>query len=112
LQRAIRMSPRDPLNFFFVGGMAAAHYQAGRYAEAVDWACQQVQLRPGSPSGHRILCASLAQAGLIEEARAAMRLLREVQPNISVAWIKESVPYPDHTMPRFLEGLQLAGLAD
>src|SRR5229473_6241901 len=113
LQRAIRMSPRDPLNsFFFVGGLAAAHYHAGRYAEAVDWARQQVQLRPGSPSGHRILCASLAQAGLIEEARAAMRLLRQVQPNISVAWIKASVPYPDHTMPRFLEGLRKAGLTD
>jgi adenylate cyclase len=92
--------------------LAAAHYLAGRYAEAVDWARQQVQLRPGSPSGHRILCASLAQAGLIEEARAAMRLLRQVQPNISVAWIKASVPYPDHTMPRFLEGLRKAGLTD
>jgi adenylate cyclase len=113
LQRAIRMSPRDPLNsFFFVGGLAAAHYLAGRYAEAIDWARQQVQLRPGSPSGHRILCASLAQAGLIEEARAAMRLLRQVQPNISIAWIKASVPYPDHTMPRFLEGLRKAGLTD
>lgn len=112
LQHAIRMSPRDPLNFSFFGGLAAAHYLAGRYAEAVDWARQQVQLRPGSPSGHRILCASLAQAGLIEEARAAMRLLRQVQPNISVAWIKASVPYPDHTMPRFLEGLRKAGLTD
>ena len=112
LQRAIRMSPRDPLNFSFVGGLAAAHYLAGRYAEAVDWARQQVQMRPGSPSGHRILCASLAQAGLIEEARAAMRLLRQVQPNISVAWIKASVPYPDHTMHRFLEGLRKAGLTE
>ncbi len=111
-QRAIRMSPRDPLNFFFVGGLTAAHYLAGRYVEAVDWARQQVQMRPGSPSGHRILCASLAQAGLIEEARAAMRLLRQVQPNISVAWIKASVPYPDHTMPRFLEGLRKAGLTE
>jgi hypothetical protein len=59
-----------------------------------------------------MLCASLAQAGLIEEARAAMRLLRQVQPNISVAWIKAAVPYPDHTMPRFLEGLRKAGLTD
>jgi hypothetical protein len=24
------MSPRDPLNFFFVGGLAASHYVAGR----------------------------------------------------------------------------------
>src|SRR4030095_7783615 len=67
-QRAIRMSPGDPLNFFFVGALASAHYLAGRYAEALDWARKQVQRRHGSPSGHRIRCASLAQAILIDEA--------------------------------------------
>jgi hypothetical protein len=41
-----------------------------------------------------------------------MRLLRQVQPNISVDWVKASVPYTHHTMPRFLEGLQKAGLTD
>jgi hypothetical protein len=54
----------------------------------------------------------LGQAGLIEEAKSAMSHLRELQPTISVAWIKESVPYTDEPMARFLEGLRKAGLTE
>src|SRR5260221_4937664 len=112
LQQAIRMSPRDPLNGFFFAGVSAAHYLAGRYTEAVDWARQAVQLRPGIIGGHRILCASLAQAGLIDEAKTAMSRLRQLHPEISIAWIQESVPYTREPMTQFLEGLRKAGLTN
>jgi adenylate cyclase len=112
LQQAIRMSPRDPLNGFFFAGVSAAHYLAGRYTEAVDWARQAVQLRPGIIGGHRILCASLAQAGLIDEAKTAMSRLRQLHPDISIAWIQESVPYTREPMTQFLEGLRKAGLTN
>ena len=46
-ERALRMSPRDPLNGFILAGISAAHYFAARYPEAVKWAQQAVQLRPG-----------------------------------------------------------------
>jgi adenylate cyclase len=96
LQQALRMSPRDPLNGFFLAGLSAAHYLAGRYSDAVDWARQAVQLRPGILGGHRILCASLAQAGLSDEAHAAMSRLRQLHPDISVAWIKQSARIRPH----------------
>ena len=111
-EQAIRMSPRDPLNSFFFTGISVAHYLAGRYIEAVKWGRQVLQLRPGVIGGHRILCASLAQAGQIEEARAAMSVLRQLQPNLSIAWVKQSVPYTSGPMERFLEGLRKAGLTD
>lgn len=111
LEQAMRMSPRDPSNRFFAG-ISVAHYMAGRYPEAVKWARQAVQLRPGILSGHRILCASLAQAGQIEEAKAAMNTLRQLQPDISIAWIKQSVPYTSGPMKHFLQGLRKAGLGD
>jgi TolB-like protein/Flp pilus assembly protein TadD len=106
----MRMSPRDPLTGFFCAGLSAAHYFAGRYAEAIQWARQGVQLRPRMPAGHRMLCASLAQAGFAEEAQSAMRRLRELQPNLSIAWIRESVPYTARPMALFLDGLRKAGL--
>ncbi len=111
-EQAMRMSPRDPLNGFFSAGVSAAHYFAGRYPEAVKWAQQAVQLRPGILGGHRILCASLAQAGLIEEAKSAMSHLRQLHPTLSIAWIKQSVPYTREPMARFLEGLRKAGLTE
>ena len=78
--------PARSVNGFFCAGLSAAHYLPGAYNEAVKWARQAVQLRPGMPAGHRMLCASLAQAGLIDEARSAMAYLRKLQPTLSVAW--------------------------
>jgi TolB-like protein len=109
---ATRMSPRDPWNGFFFSGLSGAHYMAGRYLQAVTYARQAVQLRPGALGGHRILCASLAQAGQIEEARSAMITLRKFHPDISVTWIRQSVPYTAAPMEHFLEGLRKAGLPE
>jgi adenylate cyclase len=111
-EQAMKMSPRDPLNGFFFSGVSAAHYLADRYPEAVKYARQAVQLRPGILGGHRILCASLAQAGQFDEAAAAMRHLRQVHPDISVGWIKKSVPYTSGPMERFLDGLRKVGLPE
>ena len=112
LQQAIRMSPRDPLNcFFFAGSSAGSYYLAGRYGEAINYGRQAVQLRPEIIGGHRILCASLAQAGQIEEAKAVLATLRQLHPGISVAWIKQSVPY-GWPMQQFLEGMRKAGLTN
>ncbi len=36
--------------------------------------------------------------------------LRELQPNISVEWIKQYVPYTPRSLPHFLEGMRKAGL--
>lgn len=111
-EQAMRMSPRDPLNGFFFAGISAGHYLAGRYPEAVQFARQAVKLRPGILGGHRILCASLAQAGQIEEAKVAMATLRQLHPEVSAAWIEQSVPYTAEPMRKFLEGLHKAGLND
>jgi len=112
LVKAIRLSPRDPFNVFYAAGFAAAYYTAGRYAEAIEWARQALMLRPGHLGARRKLCASLAQAGLLEEAHTEMARLRELQPNLSLAWIKQSVPYTAGPMERFLEGMRKAGLKD
>ena len=109
-EQAMRMSPRDPFNSFFFVGIAAAHYLASRYSEAIKWSRQAVQLRPGYLGAHRIQCASLAQAGQIEDANMAMSALRQLQPDLSIARIKQSVPYTTGPMAHFLEGMRKAGL--
>ena len=110
--QAIRMSPRDPFNSFFFVGVAVAHYLAGRYTEAVKWARQAVQLRPGYMGAHRILCASLAQADQLDEAKAVLATVMRLQPNISLAGIRQSVPYTARTIDHFVAGLQKAGLTE
>jgi TolB-like protein len=109
-ERAMRMSPRDPFNSIFLKGVAVCHYLDGRYDEAVKWARRSVQARPGLTAAHRILCASLAQAGNREEAAAVLRTVRELQPGVSAELLHRSVPYTAGPMRRFLEGMRKAGL--
>jgi tetratricopeptide (TPR) repeat protein len=110
-ENAIRLSPLDPDMPIFVGAIAVAHYCAGRYAEAARYAEEQLRLRPGFRGGQRLRCASLAQAGRIDEAREFLKLVRSEQPQLSIAWIKASVPYQTpELMERFLDGMRKAGL--
>jgi hypothetical protein len=53
---------------------------------------------------------SLAQAGRIDEARAALARLRELLPEISIAWIERNIPFTPGPMAKFLEGFRKAGL--
>jgi hypothetical protein len=68
------------------------------------------QQRRGFSGGHRIYVASLAQAGQIEEARAALDRLKELQPEISVAWIQQNAPWTPRAMAKYVEGMRKAGL--
>src|SRR5262245_34461045 len=110
LEEAIRMSPHDPQNAIFNTGLAVAHYLAGRYSEAIGFGRKAVQQRTAFTGGHRIYCASLAQAGQLEDARAELERLRELQPDISIAWIEKYGPYTPGPMAQFLEGMRKAGL--
>ena len=110
LALAMRMSPHDRQNSIYMGGTAVAHYLANRYDQAIEWARKAAQQGPSMTAPHRILCASLAQAGRLDEARAVLERVREMQPYISIDWVTRMVPYTPAQMPHFLEGLKKAGL--
>jgi TolB-like protein/cytochrome c-type biogenesis protein CcmH/NrfG len=110
-EHAIRLSPMDPDMALFLGGIAVAHYGAGRYAQAHRVSEEIMRLRPGFQGAQRLHCASLAQTGRIEEARAYLEAIRREQPQLSIEWIRGSVPYQTEAlMERFLEGMRKAGL--
>ena len=110
IEQAIRMSPHDPQNAIFNVALAAAHYLAGRYTEAVSFGRKAMQQRFGLTNGHRIYVASLALAGQIDEARAALVRLQELHPENSIAWIERNIPYTPGPMAKFVEGMREAGL--
>jgi TolB-like protein len=112
-EEAIRLSPLDPEMALFLGAIAVAHFAAGRYGEAIDRSLEAQRLRPGFQGSRRLLCASLAHAGRVDEARSLLPTLRSEQPQLSLAWIRANVPYqtPD-LMERFLDGFRRAGLGE
>jgi TolB-like protein len=110
-EEAIRLSPLDPEMAMFLGAIAVAHYGAGRYTETVEYSSELLRLRPGFQGAQRLRCASLAQTGRIDEARKFLATVRLEQPQLSIDWIRASVPYQtSELMERFLDGMRKAGL--
>ena len=50
-------------------------------------------------------------AGQADAAAAALRALRRVQPNVSIAWIGSQMPFKlEADLEHYLEGFRRAGL--
>ena len=110
-EEAMRLSPLDPEMARFYGGIAIAHYTAGRYASSFEWSSNVVRLRPGFEGAQRLRCANLAQLGRLDEARALLEKIRREHPQISLEWIRANGPYQTpELMKRFLDGMRKAGL--
>ena len=73
LRNAWRLSPFDPLNFFFCTVAGIAEFVAGRYDQADRLAPQGAALNPRFAACHRTLTASLALSGDLEGATGGGR---------------------------------------
>jgi tetratricopeptide (TPR) repeat protein len=113
LTRAIRLSPFDPLLYAMFGMMAVAHFCAGRYQEAADWAEKACLERPGVVATLRNAVASNALAGRQQEAEQALARLLEVDPGIRIRDARRQMSFwrPDK-LARYEEGLRKAGLPE
>ena len=109
---AIRSNPRDPSIFFRFSGMAMAHYLAGRFDKAADWAGRSIHRVPHWYIGHFILAASHIRARRHTAAKAAIDYCCEVTPVARVAHL-DRIPLKDPAeMELFRNCLRKAGLPD
>jgi adenylate cyclase len=110
---AIRSNPKDPSIFFRYFGLAMAHFIAGRYSEAVEWARKSVHRKQGWRGGHAVLAASLAQLDLLEEARNAVTFYFENFPDETISKLKKILLLNSiEDAYRLEEGLRKAGLPE
>ncbi len=109
---AIRSNPRDPSIFFRFTGTGLAHYLAGRYDTAAEWAGKAVHRMPRWYFGHFLLVAAHMQAGRETEATAAVNSCREALPDAAVSQL-DRLPLKDAAeMEQFRECLRKAGLPE
>jgi TolB-like protein/class 3 adenylate cyclase len=113
LERAMRLSPLDPLNFLAQGGVAWAHFYAARYNEASSWAEKALRERPNYGSAMRMAAACYALAGRLEEAQKAMARLRQADPERRVSNLKDVISFfGSEDFARYADGLRKAGLPE
>jgi adenylate cyclase len=106
-----RLSPRGLFQGVNNVCRAAAHFSAEQHRDAVSCARKSILDSPGIVTGYRMLVVNCALIGEIDEARAALKIVKRLQPDISLRWIAESVLFTrDRDRQNYIEGFRLAGL--
>ena len=107
IQKAIRLSPQDRMLHEFYFTLASVHFLAGRYEEAVNAARHSLNLAAGQPGAWRIIAASQAYMGRLDEARASLTEMVRLAPGQTGEALKSFMP--DHIAEKYINGLKLAG---
>jgi TolB-like protein/class 3 adenylate cyclase len=112
-ERAIRLSPFDPLLYVPYIGLAYAHFAAGRFEDAATAASRASQSNPKFSMPYVLHAAALANLGRREEARVVADRLREVEPALTVATAIRSARFANPNKNTELgDALLQAGLPD
>jgi tetratricopeptide (TPR) repeat protein len=111
-RQALRLSPRDPFAAVYCGVAAYAQFVGGNYDEAIRMSREALRQRSDFVGAHRVLTASAAMAGMHQLAEVALQELRRAQPNVSLTWIADEMPFKrDVDREHYLDGFRRAGLA-
>jgi adenylate cyclase len=111
-QRALRLSPLDPMNFNNYVGMASANELAGRYEEAIPLYRRGLQERPNARWILRNLVTSLVGAGRIGEARVEFERLCAEYPGLTISRYRQAMVFSPAALDRMAAQLRVVGLPD
>lgn len=114
LQRAMTLSPRDPLGFYMRLGVATSMALTGSLSQAIAIAREVIASHPHIIISYRYLAAWSAMSGDLETARWAAQKLLAAQPGFTIAQYR-SLPFFQH-LPKWADqvadALRLAGLPE
>lgn len=91
LEKALRLSPRDPIRAEFQYRLAMAHFLAGRYETATDWGLTAADTNPGLP-WPPIHAAAMQRLGRTAAARQACAEFMVRHPDFEPGHIQQRLP--------------------
>jgi adenylate cyclase len=113
IERARRLSPFDPLTFFYAFSIAIAHLAARRFEQAIEWADRALHEQPRMVSAMRVKVVALAHLGHLDAARAELSRILAIDPKLTIAGYRA---YAHFMAPEVLElyvtAFRLAGLPE
>ena len=109
-ERAIRVSPVDPLLHRTFTGMGYAFVELRRFDEAIVAAKKALRQNPFFPPAQRCLASAFAHLGRDAEAREAAARVLELDPAFTISsWIARG---GQSNATLMIEGLRKAGLPE
>jgi len=111
INKAMALSPYDPLMYAYSGIAAMAYLADGQYERAIECALRSLRENRTYTSAYRQLTFALVLAGREDEARAAARRLLELEPGLTVAGFRRR--YPGSASPQadlYCDALARAGI--
>lgn len=110
-QRAMRLSPLDPMNFNNLVGLGSARQVAGDDEGAASYFQRALQERPNAHWVLRNLAPALLGAGRTDEAKAAAKTLARAYPTFTVSKFKEAMVFSPAVLGRIGKQLEDLGFA-
>jgi TolB-like protein len=111
--RAMRLSPLDSEMYRMQAGTAMAHLLEGRFDDASSWAEKAFRELPSFLIVVGTMAASHALAGRMDEARRAMRHMRQLDPTLRISNLTDWLPLQrPGDLAIFAGGLRKAGLPE
>jgi TolB-like protein/DNA-binding SARP family transcriptional activator len=92
INKAMALSPYDPLMYAYSANAAMAYLVDGQYERAIECALRSLQENRTYTSAHRLLVMALVLAGREDEAQASARRLLELEPGLTVDGFRRRYP--------------------
>ena len=113
VERARRLSPRDPRRWFMSGAMAIAAIIDENYPEAITWAEKALVQNRRFAVALRALAVALVQIGQRDRAAQIVQELLTIEPKLTISGFLTRIPVPLQSMARtYAEALRAAGLPE
>jgi tetratricopeptide (TPR) repeat protein len=116
VKEGLRLSPRDPYAFYWVGWKAAAKLLSGHDEEAVALYRQSIELNRNNPGAHLGLAAALQLLGRPEEARKEAEIALQLNPKFTIRFYRAGAqsdnPLYLKQRERVIEALRAAGIPE
>lgn len=110
---AVELSPRDVFMATWYSHFSMVAMAERRPEKAVELARIGIRLNPRFPGCHRSLAAALGHLDELDEARAALDVLDGLLPDLSIAKLRERLPFKHLAdLEHYLDGMRKAGLAE
>jgi TolB-like protein/class 3 adenylate cyclase len=109
-ERALRLSPFDPMSYAPWYSITLGHFQRGDYEAAAEAARKVFQANPYWSSAHVLLAAAQAKLGRLDAAKTAAARVLELQPGYTTSGFCASFDIHPSLAARLSEALGAAGL--